>query len=305
MKIKGIHAAPALLIVISALIAAAERLDLSKLYGNSNPYLTVMVIELCCMGLPAVFFCLLRGGEYKGKLPLRPLRLSHLPISVYALLVIVCGCIALSILMYNLFPEAFAASAVSASSEAIADHGQTDSIYAALAFGILPALLEEFLFRGIIFAEYSSWGGAAAVIMSSVTFSMLHFNPVRMPIYLYCGIILALLTAATGSFIPAMLVHTANNVFVLYFESYIYKVAGKHSGGLIMLAFLVITALLIFAALFFSASEKLYRTKSEKNEPSPMIRQRSTGDAPLLVQALVSPTFIILVVFYLVASFLI
>lgn len=305
MKVKGIHAAPALLIVISALTAAAGRLDISKLGENTNPYLTVMIIELCCVGLPAVFFCLLRGGEYKGRLPLRTLRLSHIGISAYALLVIVCGSIALSILMYNLFPEAFAASAASVSSSAVANYGQTDSIYAALAFGILPALLEEFLFRGIVFAEYSPWGGAAAVIMSSLTFSMLHFNPVRLPIYLYCGIILALLTAATGSFIPAMVVHTANNIFVLYFEPYIYKVAGKHSGGLIMLAFLVITALLIAAALFFSASEKLYRTKSEKNAPSPLIRQRGAGEAPLLVQAFVSPTFIILVVFYLVASFLI
>lgn len=305
MKVKGIHAAPALLIVVSALTAASGRLDLSKLGAATNPYLTVMILELCCIGLPAVFFCLLRGGEYKGRLGLRPMRLSHITVSVYALLVIVCGCIAISLVMYNLFPEAFAASAPQSMTAAVSEYSKTDTLYTALAFGILPALLEEFLFRGIVFAEYSPWGASCAVIMSSLTFSMLHFNPVRLPIYLFCGIVLSLLTAATGSIIPAMLIHTANNVFVLYFESYIYKVAAKHSGGLVMLAFLVVSALLIFAALFFSGAEKLYRAKSEKNEPSPLVRQRGAGEAPLFIQALISPTFLILAVFYVVASFVI
>lgn len=304
MKVKGIHAAPALVIIVAALSAAANFIDIARISQSVNPYLTIMVLELCCVGLPAVFFCLLRGGSYRGSLKLGFMKPGHISISVYALLLIICASISLSILMYRLFPEAYAASAISTTSGSVAAYGQVDSIYAALAFGILPALLEEFLFRSVVLAEYSTYGGVCAVIMSSLSFAMLHFSPVRFPLYFTCGLILAIVTCATGSVLPSMLIHTANNVFVLYFEGYIYKVAGKHSGGIILLTFIVVSAMLIFAVLFFSRAQRLYEKMGNDNKPSPLIRVRQPGSAPFLVQALVSPTFIILVLFYLVSSFL-
>ncbi len=303
MKIKGAHAAPALVIIVAALSAITNYLDISKLSQNTNPYLTIMILQICCIGLPGVFFCLLRGGSYRSTLRLRPMKLRHISMSVYALLLLICGSIALSILMYRLFPEAYAASSMSTVSGSLSSYTQVDSIYAALAFGILPAILEEFVFRSVVLSEYSTYGGVCAVVMSSLTFAMLHFNPVRFPLYFFCGIILAITVCATGSVIPAALIHTVNNVFVLYFESYIYKVAGKHSGGLILLTFMVVSAMLIFAVLFFARAQRLYEQMGYDNKPSPLIRVREPGSAPLLVQALVSPTFIILVIFYLVASF--
>lgn len=305
MKIKGAHAAPALVIIVAALSAAANYLDISKISENTNPYLTIMILELCCLGLPTVFFCLLRGGGYRGTLRLRPMKLRHISMSVYALLLLISASIALSILMYRLFPEAYVASSMSTISGSMSSYTQADSIYAALAFGVLPALLEEFIFRSVVLGEYSTYGGACAVIMSSLSFAMLHFNPVRFPLYFLCGIILGVTVCATGSVVSAALIHTANNVFVLYFESYVYKVAGKHSGGLILLTFIVVSAMLIFAVMFFARAQRLYEQMGYDNKPSPLIRVREAGSAPLLIQALVSPTFIILVIFYLVASFLI
>lgn len=268
MKVKGAHAAPALVIIVAALSAASNFIDISRISQSVNPYLTIMMLEICCVGLPTVFFCLLRGGSYRGSLRLAPMKLRHISISVYALLLVICSSIALSILMYRIFPEAYAASAMSAASESVSAYGQVDSIYASLAFGILPALLEEFLFRSVVLAEYSTYGGACAVLMSSFSFAMLHFSPVRFPLYFVCGLILALTVLATGSVIPAALIHIANNVFVLYFEGYIYKVAGKHSGGLILLTFIVVSAMLVFAILFFSRAQRLYEQMGNSDRKS-------------------------------------
>ena len=304
MKIKGIHAAPALVTIVGALMLATSYIDISKISKNTNPYLTVMILQLICIGLPAVFFCLLRPQEYRHTLGLRIPKVRHITISVYALIMLVSGGIALSILMYMLFPEAFSASGMDMKNLNIAEYTDKDSIYAALTFAILPAILEEFLFRGVVRSEYSKYGALSSVLLSSLLFGMLHFTPVRLPIYVFSGIVLALLAGACNSIIPSVLVHIANNLFVLYFEKYIYKIAGKHSGGLTLLAFIVVSVLLLAAILFFGRAQSLHREFAMENRPSPLIKKVKISDSPLIVQSILSPTLLIFVVLYVAAAFL-
>lgn len=302
MKIKGIHASPALVIVICALMAAAGYLDITEISRGVDPYLTVMAMEIACMGLPAVFFCILRGNEYKKRLNIRIIRVRHISLCVYALLLLICAGVSLSLLLYRLFPDAFAASAATA--EFTAAVGKNDTFYAALAFGILPAFLEEFLCRGILLTEYTPYGAVTAAVFSSLLFSFLHFSPVRFPIYFVTGLILALVVGATRSVLTAAVVHACYNAFTVYFEKYIYIMAAKQSGGMILLAFMVVTVLLVSAILFFGRCERLYRLMGDANLPSPLRRKRAPGDTPDFLTALLSPTLWLMVVLYLVASFL-
>ena len=80
---------------------ATNYIDISKISKNTNPYLTVMILQLICIGLPAVFFCLLRGNAYRPTLGLRVPRVRHITISVYALIMLISGGIALSLLMHT------------------------------------------------------------------------------------------------------------------------------------------------------------------------------------------------------------
>lgn len=285
-------------------MCAADYLDLGKLSGDASPYLTVSILQLICIGMPTVFFCLLRGNEYRPLLGIRPMKVKHITLSIYALIFIVSGTMALSLLMYSLFPEAFAASGMDSKNGEMVALGMSDSIYAAIAFAILPAILEELLFRGVVRAEYSKYGGAATVIMSSLLFALLHFSPVRLPLYLFTGIILALTAGAANSILPTVIIHVINNLFVLYFEKYIYRIAGKHSGGLVLLTFIVVLAVLLSAIMFFGRAEKLYREFAVSNRPSPLIKKVKAADSPLLVQAILSPTLLLLIVFWAVASFI-
>lgn len=297
MKIKGIHAAPALLIIISALLCGANLIDVEAISKNTNIYLTVMVLELIILGVPSAFFCILRGAGHSQGLRVKMMKTRHVTITIWAFLFMTAGSIVLSFLMYYLFPDAFIASALSSTV-----NGSASRLYLLITFALLPALLEEFLFRGVISAEYSSYGASVAVIMSSLCFSLLHFSFVRLPIYFFMGIILALTAGATRSLLPSVLVHAANNAFVLFFETYLYRIAGKHSGGLILLAFLIGAATLIFAILFFSRAEKLYYGYGVMNRPSPMIRKRKAGELPLWAQAFLSPTFILFAVFSVILA---
>ena len=298
MKIKGIHAAPALLIVIGALLCGANLIDIEAISKNTNVYLTIMVLELIILGVPAAFFCILRGGSYSKELRLRMMQTRHVTITIWAFLFMTCGSIALSFLLYHFFPDAFVSSAMGGALRAT----EGSRLYLLITFALLPALLEEFLFRGILSAEYSSYGADVAVIISSLCFGLLHFSFVRLPIYFFMGVVLSLTAGATRSLVPPILIHGANNAFVLSFETYLYRIAGKHSGGLILLAFLIGVSTLVFAILFFSRAEKLYYGYGVMNRPSPLIRKRKAGELSLPAQAFLSPTFLLFAVFSIILT---
>lgn len=299
MKIKGIHAAPALIIFIMALTCAAGFVDIKSISGASNPMLTITVLQLVIIGIPSVFFCLLRGHDYSKKLRLRFIPARHVTMTVYSLVFTVFGSMALSLMMYRLFPDAYDTGNAFVSYTAVETGG---AIYAAVTLALVPAILEEFLFRGIISAEYSTYGAATSIIMSSVMFAMLHMSFVKLPIYLFTGVILALTAAVSDSIISSMLVHGLNNIFVLFLEPYLYKIAAKSDSGLALMMFMVTALMLLFAVLFFMKAERLYGDRAYANEDAPLILKRKDNEYPHMVQALISPTFIILAVFFVVLT---
>lgn len=300
MKVKGIHAAPALIIIILALCAAAGFLDFTEISGG-QPMLTVTVLQLVILGIPCVFYCLLRGHEFTSKLRLRLMSGRQLVLTLYAFVLTLFGSMALSLMMYMLFPEAFASNpgVFFGVHSAEASDG---AIYAAISLAVLPAVLEEFLFRGVVSAEYSPYGAVTAAVMSSLAFSMLHMDFVRLPVYFFTGIILALTAGAANSIYASMLVHAANNVFVLFFEKYVYAAAAKSGGGPVLLFFVIISVTLIFAVLFFGRAQKLYFERARKKEAAPLVRGKREGELPGILQALTAPTFILLAIFYIILT---
>ena len=301
MKIKGIHSVPALTIAILTLSCITRFADIGRLSGASDPMLTVTVLQIIIIGIPSVFFCLLKGQDYGRELRLKLLPIKHLTLTVYALALTIFGSMALSLLLYKIFPAAFAASSAN-SYTGFAASQSSGAIYAALSLAIVPAVLEEFLCRGIIYSEYRSYGTFTAVFMSALIFAMLHTNFVRLPIYLFTGTILALVANTSKSIFASMLVHCAHNVFVLFLEPYIYKIAAKSGGGIMLMVFTVVTLLLIFALLFFAKCEMLYTERAYSGEKAPLVRRKKDGELPHFLQAISSPTFIILAFFFIILS---
>ncbi len=300
MKVKGIHAAPALVIVIMALTCGARFVDISAISGGASPMLTVTVLQLIIIGIPSVFFCLLRGHEYSKRLRLRLIPVRHLTMTIYSFAFLVFGSMALNLIMYRLFPSSFGEVATSYMSYTISEAG--GAIYAAISLAIVPAVLEEFLCRGIISAEYNIYGSFTGVIMSATMFAMLHTNFVKFPIYFFTGIVLSLTASVSSSVFSSMLVHMLNNIFVLFLEPYLYKIAAKSGSGMALTMFVVVTLMLVFAFLFFMKAESLYSDRAYANEEAPLVRRRKDNELPYIAQSFLSPTFIILAVFFVVLT---
>lgn len=101
-------------------------------------------------------------------------------------------------------------------------------MFALSMMALTPAICEELLFRGYIQrqAERSMgiWGG---ILFSGLIFGLYHIRPTQaIPLGLL-GVYLAYLTWRTGSIIPAMVVHFANNAFAIALGRYAQTEAGS------------------------------------------------------------------------------
>lgn len=294
MKIKNSFAAPFLLIVVLMLQTLASLLDPADLGLDTNLYLTIIILELLVYALPAVFFCRLRGREYGRHLRVRLFRPNHIFFILLALLALLAGNALIRYGMHLLFPDA---GATTVSYTGVSDAG----LYAVLAFCILPAAAEEFLFRGILVAEYEKIGAPFAVLVSALCFGMMHLDLVQLPAYFYSGVILALVLYATRSLFASMAVHIGNNIAALWTEQLVSRFSEAVGQRGILLVFILVSVLMITLVLFFMEAERIYRDYGIHAVPSPHAdHRRKRGESSGALEALTTPPFVAFIVMTIV-----
>lgn len=83
---------------------------------------------------------------------------------------------------------------------------------AVICFAVVPAIVEEFIFRGIILEEYLKEGTRAAVLISSIYFALLHFSLGSVLYGFFFGIIFALVRIGTGNLSYTIIMHCLFNL---------------------------------------------------------------------------------------------
>ena len=174
-------------------------------------------------------------------------------------------------------------------------------LFSALAFAVFPAITEELVFRGIMLAEYEDCGVPAAVIYSSLLFTMLHFDLKLFPVYFTSGVILALTAYACRSVLAAMAVHVINNIFSLFFEDYIWN-SILQPRNIVIFSFLVISLLLIVLSLMFGEAGRLYRNYGVFSADSSYVKDKAERTPP--VYAVMTVPFAACLLIYVLAVLL-
>ena len=80
---------------------------------------------------------------------------------------------------------------------------------------LLPAVLEETLFRGIILDGIKDIGTVAACLLGGLLFSVFHQNPSQTLYQFICGCAFTLLAVRADSLLPAVLCHFLNNAVIV------------------------------------------------------------------------------------------
>ncbi len=90
-------------------------------------------------------------------------------------------------------------------------------ILTVISTAIIPALVEEYGCRGVMFGMLEKYGQGFALMVSSALFGIMHGNFKQMPFAFLVGLILGLIRIKTGSMWVCVLIHCWNNFISVIF----------------------------------------------------------------------------------------
>lgn len=115
-----------------------------------------------------------------------------------------------------------------------------------LAVAVIPALIEEFMFRGAVMGSLLKFSKPFAIFTSAALFGLMHGNLVQIPFAFMVGSVIAFADLETGSFWTGVVIHFLNN-----FLSVILDYAQMHFGeNITNTVFYFLTAVVIMLGFF-------------------------------------------------------
>lgn len=87
-----------------------------------------------------------------------------------------------------------------------------------LTVAVLPALAEEFAFRGVIMGSLRPYSDGLALVISSAAFALMHGNFVQIPFTFCCGMAFGFIAIRTNSLLPSIIIHFLNNALSVTYD---------------------------------------------------------------------------------------
>ncbi len=189
----------------------------------------------------------------------------------------------------------FSRVGVLADTAELLDFGE-DAVSNIIYFVILvmaPAVLEEFCFRGVVCGRLARFNRTAAVIVSSILFSLMHMTVDQIPFAFAAGLLMGYVYLRTGSIWSSVLIHAVNNGFAFFSEYLYYRYDSAMSmQRLYMLGWAALFVIGLIAMVILGLSHK----------EADMLNLLSGGRA--MTASLSSPLFIVCCTLALAATML-
>lgn len=301
MKFKSTTTAPFLVLCVSILTLLVSYLDTDKLAEKgSSIYLAWLVIELMVFVVPSVFYCKLKGNGYTETLGLRAFSLGRLSLLCFLLLVLLSGVLLIKVGLYRVgIMTGTSVGPVIEGANQISGGG-AQTLYLIFTAAVVPAVVEEFLFRGVILSEYAHLGGMLSVTVSAAFFAMVHFSVAEFPIYFFGGLILGTAAYLTRSLLSAIFLHIVYNLFTLYAEGFVWKLLWEEQSHVFFIYILAVVFLL-FLVLSIGESERIFYgyAVSSRGEV-PFVKRNTKSFSQAVAQIFLSVGFILCVLLFVI-----
>ena len=141
-----------------------------------------------------------------------------------------------------------------------------ESMFGVVSTALMPAIAEEFAFRGIVLGSLRKYGDTFAIIASAVMFGAMHGNIVQIPFAFILGLVFGFAVCKTNSLIPAIIIHFINNSYAVILSA-IQNAKLFDDRTFIMIYFIIVILFCIFGCLAFisvSKKDKDFFTVSDK-----------------------------------------
>ncbi len=107
---------------------------------------------------------------------------------------------------------------------------------------IVPGIVEEIVFRGIILGMFRKFGDRFAIFISALLFGTLHMNLVQFVFAFILGLVFGYVVVKLNSLLPSMIAHTLNNLLSTFLSLHLLSATGY---SLIMLIATLASIILI------------------------------------------------------------
>lgn len=185
------------------------------------PIYVSLLLSQALIFVPCFVYCKWKKMKIREFIPYRKINF------VTIVLVIICTYLMYPlIIVLNAISMLFSTSGTASVMELM--QGQ-NFILSTLFMALIPACIEEFMFRGVLFQTYRRSKILPAILLSAFLFGCMHMNLNQFMYAFALGVYLAFLVEATGSILSSMLAHFTLNftsVVLSFLLPYLYEMAG-------------------------------------------------------------------------------
>jgi len=175
------------------------------LHGRSTPIWFSLIESQLLILVPVLLFVLYEKINIAKCLPYKLLK----PLDALLALFFGYSLIPLMILL-NYVSMLFSTNKIQEATSALMEYPFLMQIF---FIAVIPAFVEEFVFRGIFYHSYRKNGILGAALLSGFVFGIVHLNINQFVYAFVLGVIFALLVEATGSMVTSMIAHFAINTY--------------------------------------------------------------------------------------------
>ncbi len=301
-RFKSSGIAPILILFIFIMTVIVRIFNLTAGKTLDEIFAKTIVAQIVIFALPALFYIRTRDDKYFSKIPISAMIPSKTLFIIYTFGLLVLGSMLLQ----------FAVSALGGSDYGVSTTGQELSAiskqsgfsYVFLALGLVPALCEEFVFRGILLHEYRVYGKFCAMTLSSLSFAMLHFDVSGFVSYFFCGMVLSAAFYITQNLFITVILHLASNLFSIYALPLLSQII-LGTGSTVLAMFLMTTVFLICLTLSLREASIIYWEYSVGDAPRKVENNTKKGRTQgiyALTEVFLSPVFLICALLFLVMA---
>jgi len=187
-----------------------------KLWIDNNLYILLAFFQLVVILLPALLFMHITGLSSTAVLKLKR-------ISVLEALLVIMMTVASSLIasVMNSFIIFMLEKIGTVTADNVPAPQSIPELWTQVfVIVLLPAVCEEFFFRGVVLGTFESLGTRAAIIISAFYFALFHFDIRNLIGPFFLGILFAWFCCRTGSIFAGVIAHFTNNLLAVLINWY-------------------------------------------------------------------------------------
>ncbi len=285
------------------LLAGLSELILSLIESVSHaPFLATTIVQLLVYLLPLAFYFQVRNLNPVSVVKIRYVQPKKFPFLLVLMLIFFVGTLVFRYFGLFFFRSAF----VDTPGAVSVPVSGANRFFILLCSVILPAVLEEVVFRSVLLEEYRSHGPLWAVLITSLMFAMLHLSLANFFYYFFMGIVFGMIAVASDSIVPCVLLHVLTNFSYFHLRPAIVEYL-RQAGKSPLLPYLLVAVFLFLFVMLFSRLENLYQDKAYEEmlqSRKELLRQEVEKARGMKEEIAVSPIYVTLKEIFLSPTFL-